>query len=129
MEKVTRVGIDLGKQVLHVTAVEATAVDLVGYMGRAGGVDRVAGMLSELSEQVDPGLLVDAARSASVRWAQRLGFLFEFVGAGAKCGPLKEHVRQHARNYTRLLPSAPAEGATRSGDWRLFVNARIEAET
>ena len=110
------------------STVEATAVDLVGFMRRAGGVDRVAGMLSELSEQMDPGLLVDAARSASVLWAQRLGFLLELVGAGARCGPLKDHVRQRARNYTRLLPSGPAEGAARSGDWRLFVNARIEAE-
>ena len=56
------------------STVEATAVDLVGFMGRAGGVDRVAGMLSELSEQMDPRLLVDAVRSASVLWAQRLGF-------------------------------------------------------
>ncbi|MDE0452510.1 MAG: type IV toxin-antitoxin system AbiEi family antitoxin [Gammaproteobacteria bacterium] len=110
------------------STVEATAVDLVGYMGRAGGIDRVAGMLSELSEQMDPGLLVDAAGSASVLWAQRLGFLLEFVGAGAKCGLLKEHVRQHARNYTRLLPSAPVEGVARAREWRLFVNARIEAE-
>ena len=110
------------------STVEATAVDLVGFMGRAGGVDRVAGMLSELSEQMDPRLLVDAVRSASVLWAQRLGFLLEFVGAAARCGPLKDHVRQRARNYTRLVPSAPAEGAARSGDWRLFVNAGIEAE-
>lgn len=110
------------------STVEATAVDLIGYMGRAGGVDRVAGMLSELSEQMDPGLLVDAARSASVRWAQRLGFLLELVGARAKCGPLKEHVRQRARNHTRLLPSAPDEGAARSRDWRLVVNAHIEVE-
>ena len=110
------------------STVEATAVDLVGYMGRAGGVDRVAGMLSELSEQMDPVLLVNAARSASVLWAQRLGFLLEFVGAEDRCGPLKDHVRQRARNYTRLLPSARADGAARSGDWQLLVNARIEAE-
>ena len=110
------------------STVEATAVDLVGYMGRAGGVDRVAGMLSELSEQMDAALLVEAARSASVLWAQRLGYLLEFVGAGERCGLLKHHVRQRARNYTRLLPSAPVEGSTRSGDWRLLVNARIEVE-
>lgn len=111
------------------STVEATAVDLVGFMGRAGGVDRVAGMLSELSEQMDPALVVDAARAASVRWAQRLGFLLEFVGAGDRCGPLKDYVRHRVRSYTRLLPSAPAKGAARSGDWRLLVNASIEAET
>ena len=110
------------------STVEATAVDLVGYMGRAGGVDRVAGMLSELAEQMDPVMLVDAARAASVLWAQRLGFMLEFVGAGDRCGPLKDHVRQRGRNYTRLLPSAPADGAARALDWRLFVNTSIEAE-
>ena len=110
------------------STVEATAVDLVGFLGRAGGVDRVAGMLSELWEQMDPELLADAARSASVRWAQRLGFLLEFVGAGARCGPIKDYVRQRARNYTRLLPSAPAEEAARSSDWRLLVNAAIEVD-
>ena len=110
------------------STVEATVVDLVGYMGRAGGIERVTGMLSELSEQMDPVLLVDAARSASVLWAQRLGFLLEFVGAGDRCGPLKDQVRQRVRNCTRLLPAAMADGAARSGDWRLLVNARIEAE-
>ena len=73
-------------------------------------------------------MLVGAARSASVPWAQRLGFLLEFVGAGQRCGPLKEHVRQHARNYTRLVPSAPADGASRAGDWRLLINTRVEVE-
>ena len=111
------------------STVEATGLDLVGFMRRAGGVDRVAGMLSELSEGVDPVLLVEAARHAPVPWAQRLGFLLELVGAGDRCGPLREHVRRRARNYTRLLPSAPVEGAARSRDWRLFVNADVEAET
>ena len=36
------------------STVEATAADLVGYMRRAGGVDRVAGLLAELGEGV-PG--------------------------------------------------------------------------
>ena len=30
---------------------------------------------------------------------------------------LKEHVRQRARNFTRLLPGADATGAQRSKDW------------
>lgn len=64
------------------STVEATAVDLVGYMRGAGGVDRVTGMLSELSEQMDPILLVEAARSASVLWAQRLGSCLSSSGQG-----------------------------------------------
>ncbi len=111
-----------------VSTVEATAIDLVGYMHRAGGVDRVAGLLSELGEDMDPGRLVEASRSASILWAQRLGYLLEHVGAGDRAVLLKEHVRQRARNFTKLLPGADAAGAQRSKDWRLLVNANIEAD-
>ena len=111
-----------------VSTVEATAVDLVGYMHRAGGVDRVAGVLSELGEDMDPKRLVEASRSASILWAQRLGYLLEHVGAGDRVVLLKEHVRQRARNFTKLLPGVDAMGAQRSKDWRLLVNASIEAD-
>ena len=111
-----------------VSTVEATAVDLVGYMHRAGGVDRVAGVLLELGNEIDPKRLVEASQSASILRAQRLGYLLEHVGAGARAALLKEHVRKHARNFTKLLPGADAEGARRSKDWRLLVNASIETE-
>ena len=111
-----------------VSTVEATAVDLVGYMHRAGGVDRVAGVLSELGEDMDPERLVEASRTASILWAQRLGHLLEHVGAADKAVLLKAHVRKGARNSTKLLPGASAEGAPRSKDWRLYVNASIETE-
>ena len=111
-----------------VSTVEATAIDLVGYMRRAGGVDRVAGVLFELGEDMDPKRLVEASQSASVLWAQRVGYLLEHVGAGDRAMLLKEHVRERARNYTKLLPGADAVDAQRSKDWRLFVNASIEAD-
>ena len=111
-----------------VSTVEGTAVDLVGYMHRAGGVDRVAGVLSELGEDMDPERLVEASGTASILWAQRLGYLLEHVGAGHKAVLLKEHVRKAARNSTKLLPGVSAEGAARSKDWRLYVNASIETE-
>ena len=113
---------------IMVSTVEATAIDLVGYMHRAGGVDRVAGVLSELGEEMDPERLVEACASASVLWAQRLGYLLEHVGAGDRVVLLKADVRQRARNFTKLLPGASAENAPRSKEWRLFVNASIEAD-
>ena len=111
-----------------VSTVEATAFDLVGYMHRAGGLDRVAGVLSELGGDMDPERLVGASKSASILWAQRLGYLLEYVGAADKAAPLKAHVQQRARNYTKLLPGADAADAPRLKDWRLFVNANVETE-
>jgi len=113
---------------IMVSSVEATVVDLVGYMHRAGGLDRLAGVLLELGDAIGPGRLVEASKSASILWAQRLGYLLEYVGAGDKAALLKEHVARRARNFTKLLPGADADGALRSKDWRLFVNAKIEIE-
>ena len=111
-----------------VSSVEATAVDLVGYMHRSGGLDRVAGALAELIDIIDPEQLVEAARSASILWAQRLGYLLEYVGAGEKTLPLRKHVKRHARNSTSLLPGVASSDAPRSKTWRLFINTPIEVE-
>ena len=52
----------------------------------------------------------------------------DYVGAGDKAVLLKAHVRQHARNFTKLLPGAGADGERRSEDWRMFVNANVETD-
>ncbi len=92
-----------------VSSPEATALDLVGYAGHAGGLGQVATVLSELAERIDPEKLAAVARTAPVPWAQRLGYLLEHLGFAAKITALKEYVREHAKQSTVLLPKAPAE--------------------
>ena len=111
-----------------ISTVEATAVDLVGYADHAGGLDQVATILSELSEQIDPQLLLAAAKTAPLPWSQRLGYLLELVDAGDKAAALKTYVGEHARDATPLLPAAPRSDADRSPDWKVYVNAAVEAE-
>jgi hypothetical protein len=60
-----------------VSTPEATAVDLVGYQHRAGGLAAVATVLAELAEQIDPEKFPIAAGTAPVAWVQRLGYLLE----------------------------------------------------
>ena len=111
-----------------VSTPEATAVDLVGYERRAGGLDNVATVLSELAERIDPQRLVTAARTAPVSWAQRLGYLLERVGAADKVISLKAHVRRTGRQVTALLPAAGLEHAPRSDDWLLRINVDVEPD-
>jgi predicted transcriptional regulator of viral defense system len=111
-----------------VSSPEATALDLVGYAGHAGGLNQVATVLSELAERIDPEKLAAVARTAPVPWAQRLGFLLEHLGFAAKVPVLKEYVRQHAKQSTVLLPTAPKKRAHRNKGWKLYVNAKVEAE-
>ena len=107
---------------------EGTAVDLVGYERRAGGLDNVATVLSELVEHLDPERLLAAAQTAPVPWAQRLGYLLELLGAGDRVTPLKAHVQRNARQIAALLPAAGHEHAPRSADWRLRINVDVEPD-
>ncbi len=113
---------------LQVSTPEATAVDLVGYHYRAGGLDHVATVLSELAEMMDPHKLLAAAETAPVTWAQRLGYLLETVDAGNTVAPLKDYVRRYARRSVALLPGATDSDARRAEDWKLHINADIEID-
>ncbi len=113
---------------IRVSTPEATAIDLAGYQRHAGGLHQVATILSELAENIDPSLLADAATTAPLPWAQRLGYLLEQTGAEDKVAALKAYVQSHTREYTLLLPGAPKEEIRRAADWKLYVNAAVEPE-
>jgi predicted transcriptional regulator of viral defense system len=113
---------------VRVSTPEATAVDLVGYPDRIGGLDQAATILSELAEHLDPEVLVAAAQTAPIPWAQRLGHLLVKAGAAERVGALKSYVRQHARRAALLVPKAPRKNAVRDEEWKLIVNADVEPE-
>jgi predicted transcriptional regulator of viral defense system len=114
---------------IRVSTPEATAIDLVGYHRHVGGLDQVATILSELAEQIDPEKLVAAAQTAPLPWTQRLGYLLDRVGPADKTAPLKAHVGKMARQTVPLLPAAPEKDAPRDGEWKLSINADVEAES
>lgn len=113
---------------VRVSTPEATAIDLAGYPQHAGGLDQVATVLSELAESIDRALLPAAAAAAPLPWAQRLGYLLEIMHAHNVAGPLKDYVRAHAKEYTTLVPGRWLGDGDRIRDWKLVVNASVEAE-
>ncbi|MGI8784383.1 MAG: type IV toxin-antitoxin system AbiEi family antitoxin [Acidobacteriota bacterium] len=113
---------------LRVSTPEATALDLVGYQHHAGGLDLVSTVLTELAERIDSNKLPTAAVSAPIAWSQRLGYLLERVGAGAKASGLRPYVRTHAEEWTALLPKGSLQNALRNEDWKVYVNAEVETD-
>ncbi len=111
-----------------VSTPEATAVDLVGYHRRAGGLDQVATILNELAERIDSRKLVAAAKTAPVTWAQRLGYLLERVDAAGAATALKDYVAHSARQAVPLLAESSRKDSYRAPEWKLIVNADVEAE-
>jgi predicted transcriptional regulator of viral defense system len=111
-----------------VSTPNATAIDLAGYHNHIGGLDQVAAIHGELLESLDPDKFVAAAQTASIRWAQRLGYLLERVEAGERARVLKAYVLQHARQTAVPLPTAAHREAVRDDDWKLAINADVGAE-
>ncbi|HMP74585.1 MAG TPA: type IV toxin-antitoxin system AbiEi family antitoxin [Kiritimatiellia bacterium] len=113
-----------------VSSPEATALDLVRYARRLGGLDTVTTILTELAEAMEPGKLSSAVRAEEeLSHAQRLGWLLDHL----KQDRLAEAVHQalSARKSIariRLDSSGPWGGHTGNNRWRVVANATPEAD-
>lgn len=113
---------------IRVSTPEATAIDLVGYRNRVGGLDQVAAVLAELADQIDPQKLVPVAQTAPIPWVQRLGYLLSLVDSGDRADTLRGYVRSEARQSVPLLPGVSHSQAPRDEDWKVFVNSEVEPD-
>ena len=114
---------------LAVSTPAATAFDLVGYETQVGGLDAIATVLIDLAERLEPQELAALAPSVPLPWVQRLGYLLELIDEAPRAQHLKDFVSARARDVVSLQPSVSRDGATRSREWKLFINADIEADT
>ncbi len=107
---------------------EVTALELVGYPYQAGGLNNVATVLAELSEEMDAEKLVEAAMLSPAGWSQRLGYLLELIGQQDLAGALASFVEKHARSYTPLRRAEDVAGAERNLKWKLLINVDVEPD-
>lgn len=117
----TRVKVQTGH--IPASTPEATALDLIRYSRRIGGLDRVLTVLQELGEVMEPENLAKAARAdEKVAYAQRLGFLLERAGFSSLTGPLFQWVGDQKPLPAKLEPSMPIRGSKKDERWKIMVN-------
>ncbi len=107
---------------------ETTALELVGYPDRCGGLSNVATVLSELAEELNQQRLLAAAELSPISWSQRLGYLLERVDEEGLSGPLHSFVQAKARCNALLRRAADPTGAPRSARWQLILNEEVEPD-
>lgn len=106
-----------------------TAIDLVAYAGRVGGLDRVLTVLQELSEKITPDMLVEAANKENqLSYVQRLGWLLEQAGMGGLVSKLADWISKKKPQRTPLDPAQPRKGFPRNSRWNVVINAEVEGE-
>ena len=114
---------------IPVSTPEMTAYDLVRYRKRAGSIDHVATVLSELAERLDAKrLLAIATRHGEMPVIQRLGYLLEATGHAELTNDLAGLVYRANPKFVRLEPRSLQPVSAREERWRVLLNTTIEVE-
>ena len=114
---------------INVSTPESTAMDIVCYARKCGGLNSVLTILEELAERMgNESLRALADVSHEKSWIQRLGFLLEELGHFELSETLYETLRPHSTNIIPLASYLPMKGAKRNLKWRVAVNTKIESD-
>lgn len=115
---------------LLVSTAEVTAMDLVTYPHRCGGIDNVYMVLSELIEKIKPEDLMQLTNRTvhSMTWIQRLGFLLDSLQAPHLSELLLSALKKHRVQKISLVDSTYQKDAPYNKKWKLIINAQLELE-
>ncbi len=114
---------------MRVSTPEATALDLVRYVESAGQLGNVATVLSELSEKINPGKLVEAARTeVELSVVQRLGFLLEHFASPGVVAPLAEWLAAKRPRPVPLRSERKPKVTEKDSRWQILVNEKVEID-
>jgi predicted transcriptional regulator of viral defense system len=126
---------------------EATAIDMVIYPNRCGGLDNVLTVLTDLVKKMDADKLQQLASTAEeITWVQRLGFLLDLIKANHLSDVLHQSLENH-RVRARLLIAPPKKTPalenlaaklgnnknsspykTKNDKWKLIINKKLELQ-
>jgi len=115
---------------IKVSSPELTALDLVTYADKIGGLNRGATILEELTEQINKETLAESIRRyGNVATIQRLGFLLETLEKAELAGSIMEYLK-NVKHFPILLRPQKEKPATMvtGNRWKVVVNAKIETE-
>lgn len=120
---------------LKVSTPEVTAMDLLRYTAKSGGLNHIATVLTELIESIDPDKLLALAQSSDEKaWIQRLGYILEKIEpmndivTKATIDKLSSYLTTQRRRYIPLANEQGFEGFKRNKRWNIIENTTIESD-
>lgn len=120
---------------LKVASPELVALDLLTYSIRAGGLNHIATVLTELVEAINVEKLIKLAEQIGEKaWLQRLGFILERIDPmnGEKTLLLIERLQEYLNGkisaFIPLASELPKTGFPRIKKWLIIENTDIESD-
>lgn len=117
---------------VNVSSPELTAIDLMQYESRIGGINRVVTILAELIEEFNLDHINDQLlEESSISTIQRLGYLLEIELEENPCSEKLFEIckkRKVIFNRIPLSRNEPFLGFNSKNRWNVIVNTKIEID-
>lgn len=108
---------------------EATAFDLLRYVHQSGSLNHVATILGEMAEKMHARALQKAALKFPLVYAQRLGYLLDYLGNEKLTEALAAYVKAQKPLLSPLLqPGKKIIQAEKNTKWQLIINETLEPD-
>jgi predicted transcriptional regulator of viral defense system len=115
--------------IINVATPEVTAADIISMPNHAAGINNVATILVDLSEQLDIKKIIDLTKQKSeLFWLQRLGFLLEFLGVNQLANAISKILSDKKLHWARLVAKAKYKPLQRNKKWKIIVNTTVEPD-
>jgi len=115
---------------IDISNAELTAIDLIAYQHRIGGLNRAATVLYELSESMSPAKLNEILNdNIPLSVLQRLGYILEVVLHKKELASLiKNYLSDKKIFRIPLKPGYMKKGFKVNDDWKVIQNTKIETD-
>lgn len=115
---------------LNISGPELTAIDLVEYHQRVGGLNRASTILYELSESMKPAKLNEVLQNnISLSAIQRLGYILDVILNRQEVSfVIKKYLSRKKIFRVPLKPGIKKEGFPVNPDWKIIENYKIETD-
>jgi len=115
---------------INISSTALTALDLIFYSDRIGGINRAATVLAELVSEIKPNMLTRTAENFSqTTTLQRLGYLLEEVLQETEMANAVQSALINRKYYPALLnPKTDGENQKAPNRWKIIPNMKVEVD-
>ena len=116
--------------IFKISSPALTAVDLIHYQTKLGGLNRMLAIIEELSEEITPNDITELLTWYPYKSTlQRFGFLLEEVQADNNLSKsILEHLQQSKYFPVLLTPKSKEKAGAVNNKWKVDVNSKLESD-
>lgn len=112
---------------IPVSTPEATAIDLVRYSQRCGGLEFVATIIADPDLKMKPVRLYEAAQKCpDLPALQRLGYILETSGRQKLADALHARISPFQIGYVKLASASQQKPVLKNHRWRLLIRSELD---